>query len=534
MNYLGGILVRFAYFLDASKRYHRFKDFFRTILEKENSRLKFYFDIFMVFLVIVSVFSLLYEVKTNEEEPYLETFIQFSLVVFIIEYILRFWVYSDSHKMILEYHKECLETYVTFSSAKILLNIIRKKIEYMLTPLAIIDLLAILPSYRPLRFLRFFLLFRIFKLFRYAKSMRTFTTIITEKKFELLTLATFAGFIIFTGSSAIYIFETHQNPKINTLYDAFYWAIVTMGTVGYGDIVPVTTEGKAVAMILIVLGISTLAFLTSIIVSSFQEKIVELKEGRIFTDIEKIRDYILICGFGRVGEVIAKLLHHDGYKVVIIDTDPLKVKLAQERGYVGIIGDASKTKLLAKLGVEKRVSKVICVTNSDEMNIFITLTARSLNKHIEIIARVIKNSNKKKYLLAGADFAFSTDETIGLMGTHYIDQPISYAALDEMLTENTGILFESIKIHEYSFYAYKTIQTLNLTEKRLLLFGVVRKGEKKLIALKSYPIENKTFYFNPPANFELQVDDILIVMGRKHHIEYLRKQSDKGLAYESK
>lgn len=166
-------------------------------------------------------------------------------------------------------------------------------------------------------------------------------------------------------------------------------------------------------------------------------------------------------------------------------------------------------------------------TNSDEMNVFITLTARSLSPHIEIIARVVKNSNKRKYFLAGADFAFSADETIGLMGTQYIDQPISYAVLDEMLTENTGVLFESIKILEHSFYMNRSIETLDLNEKKLLLFGVVRKGEKEILSLPSYPIGDKTFYFNPPLDFVLANNDILIIMGKKHHIKNLRKQSDK-------
>lgn len=527
MNYFTAFLIRFAYFADSSKRYHKIKNFFRTLLEGHNSKLKFYFDIFMVILVVISVLFLLYEVKNPDGHPYLDAFVQFSLIVFIIEYLLRFWVYSDSHKIFLERYEYAIDNHIHFSVFKAIFHIIRKKLEYMSSPLAIIDLLAILPSYRPLRFLRIFLLFRIFKLFRYAKSMKTFTAIIAEKKFELLTLGTFASFILFTGSSAIYIFETHDNPKINTLYDAMYWAIVTMGTVGYGDIVPVTTEGMAVAMVLILFGVATLAFLTSIIVSSFQEKIIELKESRVLADIEKIHDYILICGYGRVGEVVAKMLHDDGYKIVIIDTDANKIKLAQQRGLIGIMGDASKSKLLGELGVEKRVSKIICVTNSDEMNVFITLTARSLSPHIEIIARVIKNSNKRKYFLAGADFAFSADETIGLMGTQYIDQPISYAVLDEMLTENTGILFESIKILEHSFYTNQSIETLDLNEKKLLLFGVVRKGEKEILSLPSYPIGDKTFYFNPPLDFVLENNDILIIMGKKHHIKNLRKQSDK-------
>lgn len=515
MGYITTLFVRFAYFLDASMEYHRAKEFCRTLLESQHSKLKFYFDIFMVLLVVISVLFLLYEVKNTDSLPFLDAFVQFSLIIFVIEYLLRFWIYSDSHKIFLEFYDHAANNNLPFSLRRTLFAIIKKKLEYIFSPLAIIDLLAILPSYRPLRFLRIFLLFRIFKLFRYARSMKTFTEIITEKKFELFTLATFASFVVFTGSSAIYIFETHQNPKINTLFDAIYWAIVTMGTVGYGDIVPVTTEGMVVSMILIIFGVAILAFLTSIIVSSFQTKLLELKEERIFAEVEKMDDYIVICGYGRVGEVVAKMLHEDGYKLVIIDNDPAQIKLAQQRGLVGIVADASKSKILGALGVGKKAAQIICATNSDELNVFITLTARSLSKQIIIIARVIKNNHKKKYFLAGANYAFSADETIGLMGAQYVDQPISYAALDEMLTENTGVIFDIITIHEHSCFVNKTIDTLALHEKRLLLFGVLRKEE-------SIP-----FQFNPVENFELKEHDMLIIMGRKHHINILRKQNDK-------
>lgn len=527
MDYFGNVLLKIAYRLEGSKNYHKSKEFARKILEHPHSKWKFNFDIFMVVLVVFSVLFLLYEVKNPQGHPYMDAFIQLSLVIFILEYLLRLWIYSDSHKIILEFYQHCLDNHLTFSSLRAIGKVVSKKIEYMLSPLAIIDLLAILPSYRPLRFLRIFLLFRIFKLFRYAKSMKTFGAIITEKKFELFTLAIFASFIIFAGSSAIYIFETNDNPKINTLYDAIYWSVVTMGTVGYGDIVPLTTEGMAVSMVLIILGISTLAFLTSIIVSSFQSKLAELKEDRLFADIEKIENFILICGYGRVGEVIAKMLYDDGYPIVIIDTDPNKINLALSRNYKALLGDASKSKLLEKLKIGSHVSKIICVTNSDEMNVFITLTARSFSPKVEIIARVVKKKNKKKYYLAGANFAFSVDETIGLMGREYIDQPISYAALDEMLTENIGVLCESITIHEHSSYVNQNLLELKLCERRLLVFGVARAEALPIRGVTSYPIENKTFYFNPPSDFKIEANDSLIVMGRKHHISHLRKLIDK-------
>jgi voltage-gated potassium channel len=516
VNAITSFFVRFAYYLEASETYHRAKEFCRTLLEYQHSKLKFYFDIFMVFLVVISVLFLLYEVKHPDGLIYLDDFIQFSLVIFVIEYLLRFWISSDSHKLFLERYEYAINNNLPFSLTRAILAILKKKLDYVISPLAIIDLLAILPSFRPLRFLRIFILFRIFKLFRYARSMKTFTAIITEKKFELFTLAIFASFVIFTGSSAIYIFETQQNPKINTLFDALYWAIVTMGTVGYGDIVPVTTEGMVVAMLLIIFGVATIAFLTSIIVSSFQSKLVELKESRTFADVDKLENYIVICGYGRVGEVVAKMLHEDGYKLVIIDNDENKIKLAQQRGLIGIVADASKSRILGELGVGKRASQIICATNSDELNVFITLTARSLSKKIIIIARVIKNTHKKKYFLAGANYAFSADETIGLMGAQYITQPISYAALDEMLTENTGVIFDILILHEHAYFANQPVEALNLSEKRLMLFGILRKEE------------TPSFQFNPSSDFMLHHHDMLIIMGRKHHINSLRKLNDQG------
>ena len=516
MNVITNVFVRLAYFIETFEPYHRAKEFCRTLLEYQHSKLKFYFDIFMVFLVVMSVFFLLYEVKHPDGLPFLDAFVQFSIIVFVIEYILRFWIYSDSHKLFLERYEYAINNNLPFSLIRTLLAIFKKKIDYILSPLGIIDLLAILPSLRPLRFLRILILFRIFKLFRYARSMKTFTTIITEKKFELLTLATFASFVIFIGSSAFYIFEAQQNPKIDTLFDAMYWAIVTMGTVGYGDVVPMTREGMVVSMLLIIFGVATIAFLTSIIASSFQSKLIELKESRTFSEVDKLENFVVICGYGRVGEVVAKMLHEDGYKLVIIDNDEAKIKLAQQRGLVGIVADASKSRILGSLGVGKRASHIICATNSDELNVFITLTARSLSKQVIIIARVIKNTHKKKYFLAGANYAFSADETIGLMGAQYITQPISYRALDEMLTENTGVLFDILTLHEHAYFADQPVEFLNLSEKRLLLFGILRKSETPALQ------------FNPPPNFMLRHHDVLIIMGRKHHINLLRKLNDQG------
>ena len=108
METLTRFFVQLAYFFDTSLRYKKAKEFCRSFLEYSHSKLKFYFDIFMVLLVVVSVFLLLYEVKNPDGHPYLEFIVQFSLVVFIIEYLLRFWIASDSHALFLERYEYAL------------------------------------------------------------------------------------------------------------------------------------------------------------------------------------------------------------------------------------------------------------------------------------------------------------------------------------------------------------------------------------------------------------------------------------------
>jgi voltage-gated potassium channel len=167
------LIVYFAYFLKSSPYYRNTKLFFYNLLENPDSRLKSYFDVVMICLVLLSVFLLIYEVDTELTRIEL-LFEQILVALFIIEYLLRAWLYNDVHKIILEHYEKARYLNSPFRMGKVVRLILAKKIEYIFTPLALIDLLAILPSYRTLRVLRGLLIFRLFKLSRYFNSLSVF------------------------------------------------------------------------------------------------------------------------------------------------------------------------------------------------------------------------------------------------------------------------------------------------------------------------------------------------------------------------
>ena len=265
-------IVNFAYLLGNSSRYLSLKSFFRNILLNSDYKYKRYFDSFMIILIIISISILVYEVKIPV--PYWVDFFDIYIVttIFLIEYVLRFWVYNDWHTTVIREFEESDFLGKPFILWKPTKEVLKGKIAYLLSPPALIDLLAILPVYRPIRVLRIFVLFRVFKLLRYTKSIHQFIDVLSTKKFELLTLLFLVFFLIGTAGIAIYVFEETHNDNINSLFDSIYWAFITISTVGYGDISPVTNEGRVISMLVTLSGIAMMSFLTSIIVSAFSEK----------------------------------------------------------------------------------------------------------------------------------------------------------------------------------------------------------------------------------------------------------------------
>jgi len=239
----------------------------------EDSKMQKYdfYDIFMVILIILNVLSVVLETVESLYARYshlFKNFEVFSVIIFTLDYVLRLWSCTEADK----YRAP-----------------VWGRIKFMFSFLALVDLFSFLPFYLPkfipfdLRFLRAFRLFRsirILKIGRYSEAVRLFGRVLNKKKVELLT-AVFAIFILLVISSSVLYFVEHeaQPDKFKNIPEAIWWGAMTLTTVGYGEIYPVTVLGKFLGSIMSLMGIGLFALPAGILTAGFVEEIRAKKES---------------------------------------------------------------------------------------------------------------------------------------------------------------------------------------------------------------------------------------------------------------
>jgi voltage-gated potassium channel len=230
------------------------------------------FDIFIIILISLNVLAVVLEtVKSLKPNwgRFFEIFELISIIIFTVEYLLRLWSCNSDKQY----------------SGRIL-----GRMKFTFTPLAIIDLVAILPFYLPMligvdlrfvRALRLFRIFRVFKFGRYSQSLRSIANMLRAKKEELVITGFTIFIMLIVVSSVIYYFEHEAQPEaFSSIPAAMWWGVASLTTVGYGDIYPVTAVGKFLAGVIAVLGIGLFALPAGIIASGFIEEFQKKKGKR--------------------------------------------------------------------------------------------------------------------------------------------------------------------------------------------------------------------------------------------------------------
>jgi len=502
---LTNFLFKFAVFLSQNTRYIQTKHTIDRVLNDGSHPYNKYVVFAVLFFIFSSVYILIVNVKHEIPKAFLLYEVYFITFVFIVEYLLRLWVYSDIHKIIIKHYEQRSFLNRKHSFFAMAWDIIKDKFKYIASPLAIIDLLAIIPAYRPLRILRIFLLFRIFKILRYTNNINQFFEVLKSKKIEFYTLGMLLSFVVFTGGVSIYIFEANTNDKVDTLFDGIYWALVTISTVGFGDIAPQTTAGRIASMVLILSGIGIISFSTSLIVTSFSEKLDSVRENKLLYATQKKEGFVIICGYGQLTKTLISMFESKNIPYLVIEKNEILYKQAVVKGVKIINDDATKHKAFTRFDFSQ-VKAVICATSDDIANIYVTLNIRSIDTKVKILARSSSESMDKKLLLAGASKLIKPYEIAGMMTQVYLSEPNAFDAINAILTGKKNAHVEEIRVNADNFlHNRKVAQTF--IEAKLILLGVFRKEK---------------FVFNPPQDFILHADDTVIVLGYSTSIEWFK------------
>lgn len=243
-------------------------------------RLGRFLDGFLILLIIGNIVAIVLESVQEIAAAHGRLFviIEFtSVAIFTVEYILRVWACVDKQQ-----YKD------------LPISNFQKRLRYMRSPLAVIDLLAILPTYLmlfvnfDLRFLRVFRLLRVFKLTRYSRAMQLLLQSIQEEKGALLAAFFIMSVALITASCGIYLIEHDEQPdKFGSILEAMWWAMATLTTVGYGDVVPITPLGRFFGGVITVLSMGMVAIPTGLLASSFSN---QLRRRRV-----KFAQYVALC-----------------------------------------------------------------------------------------------------------------------------------------------------------------------------------------------------------------------------------------------
>jgi len=318
------------------------------------------------------------------------------------------------------------------------------------------------------------------------------------------------GLILSTASVGMVGFALIENY---TWIEAFYMTIITLSTVGYGEVQPLSDAGRMFAAFIIIFNIGIFTYAISVI-SSF---IVEgdfrqmLKYYRMQGKIDDLEQHIIVCGFGRYGAEVARNLQLQDTPFVIVEKVQEDEKDYQQYGYLFVMGDATNDQILEQAGLE-RAAGLICCLPDDTDNVYVVLTARQFNPNIRIVSRAINQRSEAKLLRAGANEVITPERIGGFFMANLMGKPDLVEFFNSVSQqEENGVYLEEIDFETVpSHFCNRSIADLNIGS----LTGT------NVIAIRN---DNGQYIINPPANTIIQPHTHLIVLGNKDQIQRFKQ-----------
>ncbi|RJR17366.1 MAG: potassium channel protein [Nitrospiraceae bacterium] len=292
-------------------------------------------------------------------------------------------------------------------------------------------------------------------------------------------------------------------------FDSLYMTIITLTTVGYHEVHELSQPGRAFSMVLMLSGVGTMFYTFGVGAKVLLEGELRDLLGRkkLTKKIENLKDHYIICGYGRMGNIICREMLHNKAPFVLIEKTP-GILATIDADILSLQGDATQDSILIQAGIE-RAKGLISVLSSDSENLYVVLSARGLNPKLKIVARASEEGAESKLIRAGADSVVSPYYIGGLRIAHSLLKP---AVVDfiEFATKsgNIELQMEEIRVKESSDIIDRSLDECGIRKE----MGII------IVAIKR---DTGTMEFNPKSTSVIRKGDTLVAMGETKQLKAL-------------
>ncbi len=295
------------------------------------------------------------------------------------------------------------------------------------------------------------------------------------------------------------------------LIDALYMTVITLSTTGFSEVKPLDQAGRIFTMFLIILGVGFVAYNVNLMARILMDgHLVQMyRRRKLSRQLEGMKDHFIVCGHGQMGQIIAQELCRANIGIVVIEKDPGAIQRVEASRIVHLLEDATEEETLVMAGI-RRARGLVSVVSRDTDNVFIVLTARDLNKNLQILARAGTAGAEKRLIKAGADRVVSPYASGAIRIAQNILQPTVTDFLELALSgEGMELSMQETEIPEGASLVGKDLMGSGIRSQFNLIIVAIKRRDARMV-------------YNPSPQEELQAGDVLIAIGPRENLMRFR------------
>lgn len=298
--------------------------------------------------------------------------------------------------------------------------------------------------------------------------------------------------------------------------ESLYLTVMTVTTVGYGDVHPKSSLGQAFATVFMLFSVGTVGFLLSTAIQALvqSEIVASYGQRRRTREINKLRNHFIICGAGRVGSRIIRELQRREEPFIVIEREQRQVASLIEEDILVLVRDATLEETLRDAGVEHARALAACLPD-DADNVYVVLTARDLNNKLHIVARAVEEQAEPKLIRAGANRVIAPVIIGGQRMVQALIKPAVSDFIDSIAAEDLDLDFEEVVIAPESSYVGHKLKFTNIRAELDVVIIAVRRNS------------NGEMIFNPSGDAHLEAGDLLVAIGRAESLARLKAEAQR-------